>query len=117
MNKLIIDNNDLHFTKSRGYNRRIVQLKGHAPWNVKSRRELSQNHVTKYLGTVVVVLVWIFDKTEPIHVTDERLAIRSEEQYKFKLKRCVRTSERMPTELWMSNATLKLGNERLLSVR
>lgn len=68
-----------HFSKCGGHDRRVVQLEGHAPWNVQGRRQFPQDHVAQNLGAVIVILVRVLHETEAVHVADERLAASSAE--------------------------------------
>lgn len=68
-----------HFSKRGRHNRRIVQLKWHRPRNVQRWRQLAQYHIAQYLGAIIVVLVGILHKTEPVHVAHKRFAIRSQQ--------------------------------------
>ena len=44
---------------------------------MQSWGELSQDHIAKDLGAVIVVLVGVLDEAESIDIADERLAVGS----------------------------------------
>lgn len=70
----------LHHLPKRGrHDRRIVQLERHRPRNMQCRRQLAQNHIPQYLSTVIVVLVRVLHKAEPIHVAHKRLAVGAQQ--------------------------------------
>ena len=65
-----------HFSDGRRHDRRIVQLEGYRPRNVKGRSQSSENHVSQDLGAVIVILGRVFHETEAVDIANEGLAVR-----------------------------------------
>lgn len=66
-----------HFPKGSWHYRWVVQLEWYRPRNMKCGCQFSQNHVTKNFGTIVIILIGVFHKTEAIYIADVRLAVSS----------------------------------------
>lgn len=67
-----------HFAEGRGHDGRVVELERDRPRDVQRGGQLSQDHVPKDLGAVIVVFVRVFHEWESVDVANEGFAVRSE---------------------------------------